>query len=184
MEVTNTMGAAELLRKYLLEADPDLVRTMLQTFAEALMSAEASGLCNAEYGEVSPERVNSRNGYRSRRWDTRAGTIDLAIPKLRAGSYFPDWLIEPRRRAERALVAVVAQCYVEGVSTRRVDDVVRSMGIDGISNPRSLSWPSPSTTRWRPFATAPSTPGPTPTSGSTHSPRRSAKVGASSTSPS
>ena len=133
MEVTNTMGAAEVLRKYLLEADPDLVRSMVQTFAEALMSAEASGLCNAEYGEVSPERVNSRNGYRTRRWDTRAGTIDLAIPKLRSGSYFPDWLIEPRRRAERALVAVVAQCYVEGVSTRRVDDVVRSMGIEGIS---------------------------------------------------
>jgi len=133
VEVTNTMGAAEVLRKYLLEADPDLVRSMVQTFAEALMSAEASGLCNAEYGEVSPERVNSRNGYRTRRWDTRAGTIDLAIPKLRSGSYFPDWLIEPRRRAERALVAVVAQCYVEGVSTRRVDDVVRSMGIEGIS---------------------------------------------------
>ena len=133
MEVTNTMGAAEVLRKYLLEADPDLVRSMVQTFAEALMSAEVQGLCNAEYGEVSPERVNSRNGYRSRRWDTRAGTIELAIPKLRTGSYFPDWLIEPRRRAERALVAVVAQCYVEGVSTRRVDDVVRSMGIEGIS---------------------------------------------------
>ena len=133
MEVTNTMGAAEVLRKYLLEADPDLLRSMVQTFAEALMSAEASGLCNAEYGEVSAERVNSRNGYRTRRWDTRAGTIDLAIPKLRSGSYFPDWLIEPRRRAERALVAVVAQCYVEGVSTRRVDDVVRSMGIEGIS---------------------------------------------------
>ncbi len=130
MEVTNTMGAAELLRKYLAEADPDLLRSMVQSFAEALMSAEASGLCNAEYGEVTGERVNSRNGYRSRRWDTRTGTIDLAIPKLRSGSYFPDWLIEPRRRAERALVAVVAQCYVEGVSTRRVDDVVKSMGID------------------------------------------------------
>ena len=133
MEVTNTMGAAELLRKYLAEANPDLLRSLVQSFAEALMSAEASGLCNAEYGEVTQERVNSRNGYRSRRWDTRAGTIDLAIPKLRSGSYFPDWLIEPRRRAERALVAVVAQCYVEGVSTRRVDDVVKSMGIDGIS---------------------------------------------------
>ena len=133
MEVTNTMGAAELLRKYLAEADPDLLRSMVQSFAEALMSAEATGLCNAEYGEVTAERVNSRNGYRSRRWDTRAGTIDLAIPKLRSGSYFPDWLIEPRRRAERALVAVVAQCYVEGVSTRRVDDVVKSMGIEGIS---------------------------------------------------
>ncbi len=133
MEVTNTMGAAELLRKYLAEADPDLVRSMVQSFAEALMSAEASGLCKAEYGEVTPERVNSRTGYRSRRWDTRTGTIDLAIPKLRSGSYFPDWLIEPRRRAERALVAVVSQCYVEGVSTRRVDDVVKSMGITDIS---------------------------------------------------
>ena len=121
MEVTNTMGAAELLRKYLDEADPDLLRSMVQAFAEALMSAEASGLCNADYGQVTADRVNSRNGYRSRRWDTRAGTIDLAIPKLRSGSYFPDWLIEPRRRAERALVAVVAQCYVEGVSTRRVE---------------------------------------------------------------
>ena len=133
MEVTNTMGAAELLRKYLNEADPDLLRSMVQSFAEALMSAEASGLCNADYGEVTAERVNSRNGYRNRRWDTRAGTIDLAIPKLRSGSYFPDWLIEPRRRAERALVVVVAQCYVEGVSARRVDDVVQSMGIAGIS---------------------------------------------------
>jgi putative transposase len=133
VEVTNTMGAAELARKYLEQADPDLLRAMVQGFAEALMSAEASALCNAEYGEVTPDRVNSRNGYRSRRWDTRAGTVDLAVPKLRSGSYFPDWLIEPRRRAERALVAVVAQCYVEGVSTRRVDDVVKSMGITGIS---------------------------------------------------
>jgi putative transposase len=133
VEVTNTMDVSAWVRKHLDEADPDLVKTMLQTFAEALMAAEAQARCNADYGEVSVERVNSRNGYRSRRWDTRAGTIDLAIPKLRSGSYFPDWLIEPRRRAERALVAVVAQCYVEGVSTRRVDDVVRSMGIEGIS---------------------------------------------------
>ena len=96
MEVTNTMGAAELLRKYLEEADPDLLRSMVQSFAEVLMNAEASGLCNAEYGEVTEDRVNSRNGYRHRRWDTRAGTIDLAIPKLRSGSYFPDWLLEPR----------------------------------------------------------------------------------------
>src|SRR3984885_9137120 len=127
------MGAAELLRKYLDEADPDLLRSMVQAFAEALMSAEASGLCTGEYGEVSADRVNSRNGYRTRRWDTRSGTIDLAIPKLRSGSYFPDWLIEPRRRAERALVAGVAKCSVEGVSPRRVDDVVKSMGITGIS---------------------------------------------------
>jgi putative transposase len=133
VEVPNTMDALAWLRKHLDEADPDLLRSMVKAFADQLMSAEASALCHAGYGEVSASRVNSRNGYRSRDFDTRAGTIELAIPKLRSGSYFPDWLIEPRRRAERALVAVVAQCYVEGVSTRRVDDVVRSMGIDGIS---------------------------------------------------
>jgi len=133
VEVTNTMDVSAWLCKHLEEADADLLRTMMQSFAEALMAAEAQARCGAAYGEVSAERVNSRNGYRERRWDTRAGTIELAVPKLRSGSYFPDWLIEPRRRAERALVAVVAQCYVEGVSTRRVDDVVRSMGIDGIS---------------------------------------------------
>ena len=127
------MDALSWLRKHLEEADPDLLRSMVKAFCDQLMSAEASALCNAGYGEVTTERVNSRNGYRSRDFDTRAGTIELAIPKLRTSSYFPDWLIEPRRRAERALVAVVAQCYVEGVSTRRVDDVVKSMGIDGIS---------------------------------------------------
>ena len=133
MEVPNTMDALAWLRKHLDEADPDLLRSMVKAFADQLMSAEASAMCNAGYGEVTAARVNSRNGYRSRDFDTRAGTIALAVPKLRTGSYFPDWLVEPRRRAERALVAVVAQCYVEGVSTRRVDDVVRSMGIDGIS---------------------------------------------------
>jgi transposase-like protein len=127
------MDALAWLRKHLDEADPDLLRSMVKAFADQLMSAEASALCNAGYGEITPERLNSRNGYRSRDFDTRAGTVELAIPKLRTGSYFPDWLVEPRRRAERALVAVVAQCYVEGVSTRRVDDVVKSMGIDGIS---------------------------------------------------
>jgi transposase-like protein len=106
---------------------------MLQAFVESLMSAEASAVCNAGYAERSPERTNVRNGYRVRDWDTRVGTIELAIPKLRHDSYYPGWLLEPRRRAEQAMVAVVAQCYVEGVSTRRVDDVVRAMGIDGIS---------------------------------------------------
>jgi putative transposase len=121
------------LRKNLDEADPDLLRSMVKAFADQLMSADVDGVCGAGYGERSVERVNSRNGYRSRDFDTRAGTIELAVPKLRQGSYFPDWLLEPRRRAEKALVAVVAQCYVEGVSTRRVDDICRSMGIDGIS---------------------------------------------------
>jgi len=127
------MDPREWLVQHLAEADPDLVRSMLQAFVETLMSAEASAVCNAGYGERTPDRVNVRNGYRVRDWDTRVGTIDLAIPKLRQGSYFPGWLLEPRRRAEQAMVAVVAQCYVEGVSTRRVDDVVKAMGIDGIS---------------------------------------------------
>lgn len=133
MAVTDNMDPLAWLRKHLDQADPDLLRSMLKAFAEELMAAEADALCGAGYNERSPERVNSRNGYRHRGFDTRAGTVDLAVPKLRSGAYRPDWLFEPRRRAERALTAVVAQCYVEGVSTRRVDDVVRAMGIDGIS---------------------------------------------------
>lgn len=97
------------------------------------MSAEASAVCGAPYRRTSEERVNQRNGYRERRWDTRVGTIDLSIPKLRKGSYFPDWLLEPRRRAERALLQVVTECYVRGVSTRRVDGLVRTLGLEGMS---------------------------------------------------
>jgi transposase-like protein len=127
------MDPLAFLRKAIEDADADLLREMVRTFAETLMSAEASAIAGAAYGERSMERLTRRNGYRARRWDTRAGSIDLRIPKLRAGTYFPDWLLEPRRRAERALVAVVAQAYVEGVSTRRVDDLVRALGIEGIS---------------------------------------------------
>src|ERR671929_1155318 len=94
---------------------------MVKTFAEALMSAEADAICGAPYGQRSEDRVNSRNGYRSREWDTRAGTIELAIPKLRQGSFFPDWLLTHRRHAEQALVTVVATAYLLGVSTRRVE---------------------------------------------------------------
>lgn len=97
------------------------------------MSAEASALCGAGYNEVSDERVNSRNGYRDRRFDTRVGTLGLRVPKLRHDSYNADWLYDTRRRSEKALRCVVAQCYVEGVSTRRVDDIVKALGIDGIS---------------------------------------------------
>jgi putative transposase len=135
MTVPSTVDAAAWLRNHLdgEHGDSDLTRAMLQAFAEALMSAEASMQCQAAYGERSEERVNSRNGYRERRWDTRVGTIDLAVPKLREGSYFPAWLLTHRRRAEQALASVVAQAYVEGVSTRRVDDLVEAMGIAGIS---------------------------------------------------
>ena len=128
-----TMDSLAFLRKVIEEAEPDVLREMVRTFAETLMSAEASATAGAAYGERSDERLTRRNGYRTRRWDTRAGSIDLRIPKLRAGTYFPDWLLEPRRRAERALVQVVAQAYVEGVSTRRVDDLVRALGIEGMS---------------------------------------------------
>ena len=114
-------------------ASPDLLRAMVQTFAEALMSADADALCGAPYGQPSAERVNYRNGYRQRRWDTRAGTIDLAIPKLRAGSYFPEWLLERRRRSEQALISVVATSYLLGVSTRRVEKLAETLGITSLS---------------------------------------------------
>src|SRR5215213_4040614 len=97
------------------------------------MSAEADAVCGAAYGTVSEERVNRRNGYRAREFDTRAGTIELAIPKLRQGTYFPEWLLERRKRAERALTSVVATCYLLGVSTRRMDKLVQSLGITGLS---------------------------------------------------
>ena len=133
MEVTNTMGASALVRKYLeSDAGSELLAEMVKMAAELLMDAEVDVLCNAGYGERTGDRVNSRNGHRGRRWDTRAGTINLEIPKLRKGSYLPT-LLEPRRRAEQALVSVICQAYVEGVSTRRVDDLVKSMGIDGMS---------------------------------------------------
>jgi transposase-like protein len=127
------MDVNDWLRKQLEAASPDLLRAMVQDFAEALMSAEADALCGAAYGERSPERVNRRNGYRERGWDTRVGTIELALPKLRAGSYFPEWLLEPRRRAEQALVSVIADCYLAGVSTRRVEKLVRQLGIEQMS---------------------------------------------------
>ena len=106
---------------------------MITTFVQALMGAEADAVCGAEYGVRSEERVNTRNGYRHREWDTRVGTIELAIPKLRAGSYFPDWLLEHRRRAEAALVSVVATSYLLGVSTRRMEKLVATLGIDRLS---------------------------------------------------
>src|SRR5690349_15342790 len=92
------------LEEQLVQASPDLLRAMVKTFAEALMGAEADAICGAPYGERSEERTTKRNGYRVREWDTRAGTIELAIPKLRSGSYFPDWLLSRQRRAEAALV--------------------------------------------------------------------------------
>jgi len=133
VEVTNNMDALEWLRKHLEDEGSDLLREMVKVFAERLMAAEVDAVCNASYGEITPERTNSRNGLRHRDFDTRVGTIDLAIPKLRSGSYYPGWILEPRRRAERALTQVVAECYVRGVSTRRVEGLVQTLGIEHLS---------------------------------------------------
>ena len=124
---------ARLLGGKVEQASPDLLRAMVKTFADALMGAEADAICGAPYGQVSEERVNYRNGYRDRRWDTRAGTIELAIPRLRQGSYFPEWLLERRRRSEQALITVVATSYLLGVSTRRVEKLAETLGIKSLS---------------------------------------------------
>ena len=130
--VKERMDLLGLLRKRVEEADVDFLREALQVMIEAIMDAEVSAQIGAEYAERSPSRVTHRNGYRARQWDTRVGSLELGIPKLREGSYFPS-LLEPRRRSERALLAVIQQAYVEGVSTRRVDDLVKALGCEGIS---------------------------------------------------
>jgi putative transposase len=109
------------------------LRDMIASFANAMMSAQADQLCGAGYGERTEMRTNRRNGYRPREWDTRAGTIELAIPKLRQGSFFPDWLLTHRRRAEQALVTVVATAYLLGVSTRRVERLAEQLGVKSLS---------------------------------------------------
>lgn len=126
------MALLELLRKHQGEPEADALREGLRWLAQQLMELEVSELVGAQRYERTETRKTYRNGYRSRPWDTRVGTIELRIPKLRQGSYFPS-LLEPRRRAERALVAVVQEAYVQGVSTRKVDDLVRALGLDGIS---------------------------------------------------
>jgi putative transposase len=131
--VEPTMDVSSWLRKQLEQRSPDLLRAMVQEMAEALMGAEVDALCGAPYGERSPERVNRRNGYRVRDWDTRVGSIELALPKLREGSYFPDWLLQPRRRAEQAFVSVIADAYLAGVSTRRVEKLVQQLGVERMS---------------------------------------------------
>jgi len=124
-----TMALAELAEK---GADVDMLRQMVQFMAQRLMELDVEGRCGAAYDEKNPERLNSRNGYRERTWDTRAGSVELKIPKLRQGSYFPEFL-EPRRTAEKALTAVIQEAYVQGISTRSVDDLVKSLGMSGVS---------------------------------------------------
>ncbi len=126
MDITSFVG------KLLEEDDVDLLREGVRVLAQALMETEVSSQIGAAPYERSSGRTAYRNGYRTRTWDTRVGTIELKIPKVTAGTYFPS-LLEPRRRAEKALHAVVCEAYVKGISTRKVDDLVRALGMDGIS---------------------------------------------------
>jgi putative transposase len=129
MTTKTTIALADLVEK---GADSDLLRDMIQYVAQRLMELDTEGLCAAAYGERNAARANSRNGYRERLWETRAGAVDLKIPKLRKGSYFPGFL-EPRRTGEKALAAVIQEAYIQGVSTRSVDELVKAMGMTGIS---------------------------------------------------
>ena len=129
MTANDMMTLRALLEK---SSDADLLREMIGFTAERLMALEVEGLAGAAHGERTPDRINHRNGYRDRVWETRAGTVELKIPKLRKGSYFPGFL-EPRRMAEKALTAVIQEAYIQGVSTRSVDDLVQAMGMSGIS---------------------------------------------------
>ena len=130
--VKQRMDLLELVRNRAEDADLDFLREAMGVLVQAIMDAEVAVQIGAEHGERSPGRLTQRNGYRPRPWDTRVGTLELQIPRVREGSYFPT-LLEPRRRSERALLAVVQQAYVEGVSTRKVDALVKSLGCEGIS---------------------------------------------------
>src|ERR687884_428202 len=127
-----SMALAELVRKAEQQGDVDFLREGVRVLSQALMEVEVAQHLGAERYERSAERRGERNGYRDRLWDTRVGTIDLRVPRVRDGSFFPS-LLEPRRRAERTLVAVVQEAYVQGISTRRVDDLVQALGMQGIS---------------------------------------------------
>jgi putative transposase len=127
------MTAGDLVDKLMADEHADVLRDSVAWLVAQLMEAEVGGLTGAELGERAPDRRQAqRNGYRQRRWDTRVGELELAIPKLRQGSYFPSFL-EPRRRAEQALVAVVQEAYVNGISTRKVDRLVEQLGLQGMS---------------------------------------------------
>ena len=133
MTAPHIVDPAGALDQALGQASPDLMRSLLQTMVNALLSADADAVCGAEYGQASPEHRAQRNGYRHRDLDTRVGTIDVAVPRLRTGSYFPDWLLERRKRAESALITVVADAYLAGVSTRRMDKLIGTLGINSLS---------------------------------------------------
>lgn len=126
------MALGELLRKAQVERDADFLREGVRVLGQALMELEVAQHVGADRYERTSERTGQRNGYRERTWDTQMGTVDLRVPRVRDGSFFPS-LLDPHKRAERALAAVVQEAYVQGVSTRRVDDLVAALGLQGIS---------------------------------------------------
>jgi len=140
MAENQSMTTAEVVAKTLIDEHADFLREAVVIVARELMEAEISARTGAGHGERSPERITNRNGYRERRWDTRAGSIELAIPRIRQGSYFPSFL-EPGTRAEQALVAVIVEAYVNGVSTRKVDRLVEQMGVAGRGTGHTPSLP-------------------------------------------
>lgn len=133
MTAPHIVDPAHVLGNLLTDASPDMMRQLLQGVINSLLSADADAVVGAQWGKPSAERTTQRNGYRHRDLDTRVGTVDVAVPKLRAGTYFPEWLLERRKRAESALITVVADCYLAGVSTRRMDKLVKTLGINGLS---------------------------------------------------
>lgn len=157
MTAPHIIDPAGLLGEALSQASPDLMRSLLQHVINALLSADADTVCGAQWGQQDPQRHTQRNGYRYRPLDTRVGTIDVAIPKLRSGTYFPEWLLQRRKRSENALITVVADCYLAGVSTRRMDKLVKTWGSQDYRSPRSHAWQPTWTNTWTSSAIAPST---------------------------
>jgi hypothetical protein len=148
------MSVCELVGKVLADEHADVLRQAVVWLAQELMEANVSQRAGAASGERSGERVARRNGYRERAWDTRVGSIELAIPRLRSGSYFPSFP-EPRRRSEQALVAVVQEAYVNGVSTRKVDRLVEALGLAGVRRTRCPGWAVAWTSRSKPSGSGP-----------------------------
>jgi len=141
MTAPRIVDPGAVLGQALSDASPDLMRHLLGTVINSLLSAEADAVCGAEWGQPSPDRVNQRNGYRHRGLDTRVGTIGVAVPKLRTGTYFPEWLLERRKRAEAALISVVATCYLLGVLPGAWTSWFSRWGSRHCLGRRSLGWP-------------------------------------------
>ena len=161
MTAPHIVDPERLLGEALSQASPDLMRSLLQTVINSLLSAEADAVCGAEYGQASPERRVQRNGYRHRDLDTRVGTIDVAVPRLRTGSYFPDWLLERRKRAESALIDGGRRRLPGRVSTRRMDKLIVLWASARCRSHRSHVWRPSSTSTSPPSATVPwATPAP------------------------